>query len=202
METPTEKQQAVLDFVTDYFDRSGTSPTLREISEHIGTKGTATALLHLDALERKGYIKRRDKNSRNIILPDRGNSVAVPLIGRVKAGPLTLASEDIEGYYRLDKSWVRSNGCFLLRVEGDSMIGDHILNGDLALIRPQNTADEGDIVVAMVGEDDATLKRFYRNKIIGAILLEASNPDCPSYVVGPDVVTIIGKLVKTIRNFP
>lgn len=202
MENLTDRQQTVLDFITEYFDRAGCPPTLREISEQIGTKGTATALMHLQALERKGYIKRRDGSSRNIVLPDRGNSIAVPLVGRVKAGPLTLATEDIEGYYRLDKSWVRDKGCFFLRVDGDSMIGDHILDGDLALIRPQNTADEGDIVVAMVGEDDATLKRFYRNKIIGAILLEASNPDCPSYVVGPDVVTIIGKLVKTIRNFP
>ncbi len=199
MEALTEKQQAVLDFVTEYFDRSGTSPTLREISEHIGTKGTATALLHVEALERKGYIKRRDGSSRNIVLPDRGNSVAVPLVGRVKAGPLTLATEDIEGYYRLDKSWVRGNGWFLLRVDGDSMIGDHILDGDLALIKPQNNADHGDIVVAMI-EDEVTLKRFYR-EAWGHIRLAASNPDFPSYVVLPEDVTIIGKLIKTIRNY-
>lgn len=198
MEKLTEKQQAVLHFVTEYFDRSGTSPTLREISEHICTKGTATAMMHLDALERKGYIKRRDKNSRNIILPDRGNSVAVPLVGRVKAGPFTLATEDIEGYYRLDKSWVSGN-CFLLRVDGDSMINDHILNGDLALIRPQNTADDGDVVVAMI-EDEATLKRFYR---MGEFVqLEARNPDFASMVVSANVVTIIGKLIKTIRSYP
>lgn len=201
MEKLTEKQQAVLDFLTEYFDRSGTSPTLREISQHIGTQGTATAKLHLDALERKGYVKRRDKNSRNIVLPDRGNSVAVPLVGRVKAGPLTLATEDIEGFYRLDKSWVRGNGWFLLRVEGDSMIGDHILDGDLALIRPQNTADPGDIVVAMVGGEDATLKKFYPEEHLGVVQLNASNPEYPSYVIPADEVTIIGKLIKTIRNY-
>ena len=197
MEKLTNKQQAVLDFVTEYSDRSGTSPTLREISEHIGTKGTATALLHLEALERKGYIKRRDKNSRNIVLPDRGNSVAVPLVGRVKAGPLTLATEDIEGYYRLDKSWVRGNGCFLLRVDGDSMVGDHIMDGDLALIRQQNTADQGDIVIAMI-DDEATLKRFYREGDF--IRLEPRNPNYASIVVRADVVTIIGKAIKIVRD--
>jgi repressor LexA len=196
MEKLTDKQQAVLDFVTEYSDRSGTSPTLREISEHIGTKGTATALMHLQALERKGFVKRRDGNSRNIILPDRGNSVAVPLVGRVKAGPLKLATEDIEGHYRLDKSWVRGN-CFLLRVDGDSMIDDHIIDGDLVLIRQQNTADQGDIVVAMI-DDEATLKRFYREG--DYIRLEARNPNYASIVVRAEVVTIIGKAIKIVRD--
>lgn len=197
MENLTERQQTVLDFIIEYFDRAGCPPTLREISEQIGTKGTATALMHLEALERKGYIKRRDGNSRNIVLPDRGNSVAVPLVGRVKAGPLTLATEDIEGYYRLDKSWVRDKGCFFLRVDGDSMIGDHILDGNLALIRPQETADNGDIVVALV-DDEATLKRFYREG--DHIRLEARNPKYASMVISSKHVAIIGKVIKIIRD--
>lgn len=197
MENLTERQQTVLDFIIEYFDRAGCPPTLREISEQIGTKGTATALMHLEALERKGYIKRRDGNSRNIVLPDRGNSIAVPLVGRVKAGPLTLATEDIEGYYRLDKSWVRDKGCFFLRIDGDSMIGDHILDGNLALIRPQETADNGDIVVALV-DDEATLKRFYREG--DHIRLEARNPQYASMVISSKHVAIIGKVIKIIRD--
>jgi repressor LexA len=111
-----------------------------------------------------------------------------------------LAIEEIEGFYSLDKSWVPDKGCFFLRVVGDSMIGDHILDGDLALIRPQITADDGDIVVAMI-DDAATLKGFYREEKTGTVRLEARNPDYSSYVVAPEDVTIIGKLIRTVRNY-
>ena len=201
MEPLTERQQQVLDFITTYLDTHGCPPTLREISEHINVKGTVTAIRHLDALDSKGYIQRREGRSRSIVVTGRGTgSISVPIVGRVKAGPPSLAFEDIEGYYSLDMNWVHDKGCFFLRVEGNSMIGDHILDGDLALIRPQVTADDGDIVVAMI-EDEATLKRFFREEKMGKIRLEARNPDYPSYVYAPEDVTIIGKLLKTVRNY-
>jgi repressor LexA len=202
MESLTYKQQQVLDFIFTYLDSQGCPPTLREISEHINAKGTVTAIRHLDALEQKGYIQRREGSSRSIVIVGRGiGATSIPIVGRVRAGQPTLAVEEIEGYCNLDKSWVSGSGCFILRVVGDSMIEDHILDGDLALIRPQVTADDGDIVVAMI-EDEATLKRFYRDKKSGAIRLEARNPDYRSYVVAPENVTIIGKLLKIIRNYP
>lgn len=201
MEPLTERQQQVLDFITTYLDTHGCPPTLREISEHINAKGTVTAIRHLDALEQKGYIQRREGSSRSIVVAGRGTgSVSVPIVGRVRAGQPTLAVEEIEGYCSLDKSWVPDKGCFFLRVVGESMIEDHILDGDLALIRPQVTADDGDIVVAMI-EDEATLKRFFREEKMGKIRLEARNPDYPSYVYAPEDVSIIGKLLKTIRNY-
>lgn len=200
MEPLTERQQQVLDFITDYLDKFACPPTLREISGHINAKGTISAIRHLDELERKGYIQRREGSSRSITIVGRGSSVSVPIIGKVKAGPPSLAYEDIEGYCSVDVNWA-GKGCFFLRVSGDSMIEDHILDGDLALIRPQNTANDGDIVVAMVGDEDATLKRFYRDLKYGTILLEARNPDYHSYVLPPEDITIIGKLIKTIRNY-
>lgn len=201
MEPLTERQQQVLDFISSYLDTHGCPPTLREISEHIQAKGTVTAIRHLDALERKGYIQRRTGSSRSITLTGRiTGTVSVPIVGRVRAGVPTLAIEEIEGFCSLDKSWVPDLGCFFLRVVGDSMIEDHILDDDLALIRPQNTADDGDIIVAMI-DDEATLKRFYREEKMGTIRLEARNPKYHSYVVAPEDVTIIGKLLKTVRNY-
>lgn len=200
MEPLTEKQQQVLEFITSYHDNHACPPTLREISQHINTKGTATAILHLEALERKGYIQRRGGSSRSITINGRGGTVAVPIVGRVKAGQPTLAIEDIEGYCNLDMNWVHDKGCFFLRVEGDSMIDAHILDGDLALIRPQKTADNGDIVVVMV-DDEATLKRFYRKN--DHIYLQPENQSMKPIILPPDAnVAIVGRLIKVVRNIP
>jgi len=197
MEQLTDRQQQVFDFITSYQEIHACPPTLREISNHINTKGTATAIRHLEALEHKGYIQRREGSSRNIIINGRGASASIPIVGRVKAGPPALAFEEIEGYCNIDVNWVHDKGCFFLRVDGDSMIEDHILDGCLALIRPQQTADNGDIVVAMIN-DEATLKRFYHEGDF--IRLEARNPECDSYVFAAKDVAIIGKAIKIIRD--
>lgn len=200
MEPLTEKQQQVLNYITAYLDTHACPPTLREISTHLNVKGTATAILHLDALERKGYIQRREGSSRSISITGRGGMVSIPIVGRVKAGLPSLAVENIEGYCNLDMNWVHDRGCFFLRVEGDSMINAHILDGDLALIRPQQTADNGDIVVVMVN-DEATLKRFYRRH--DHICLQPEHPTMVSIILPPDAdVAIAGKLLKVVRNYP
>jgi repressor LexA len=202
MQPLTERQRQVLDFIISYSDQYCCPPTLREISEHIGIKGTATAIVHLEALERKGYLSRREGSSRNISLTSRNSrSISVPIVGRVRAGQPSLAIEDIEGYYNVDLSWVNELGCFFLRVEGDSMIDAHILDGDLALIRPQQTAENGQIVVAMV-DGEATLKRFYREK--GYIRLQPENTAMEPIIIraGEAETTIVGKLLKVVRNFP
>ncbi|MDD2309945.1 MAG: transcriptional repressor LexA [Desulfuromonadaceae bacterium] len=201
MQPLTDRQQQVLDFITSYFDRYGSPPTLREISGHIGTKGTATAIAHLEALERKGYLSRREGSSRSISLAGRSGSVAVPIIGRVRAGQPTAATEDIQGYCSVDTSWVNEQGCFFLRVEGDSMIGAHILDGDLVLIRPQQSAENGQIVVAMI-DGEATLKRFYREK--DQIRLQPENSTMEPIIIraGEAETVIVGKLLKSVRNYP
>lgn len=200
MEPLTKRQQQVLDFISSYLDEYACPPTLREISQHIDAKGTVTAIRHLDELERKGYIHRREGSSRSISVTGRGGTTSVPIIGKIKAGPPSLAFEDIQGYCNLDTGWVNTKGCFILRVDGDSMIDDHILDGDLALIRPQNTADNGDIVVALI-DGEATLKRYYREE--DHIRLEPRNRTMtPIILSGNTDVVIIGKLLKTIRSYP
>jgi repressor LexA len=201
MQPITDRQRQVLDFVTSYFGEHGCPPTLREISTHIGTKGTATAIVHLEALERKGHITRREGSSRNISLAGRSGSASIPLVGRVRAGQPMPAIEDIQGYYSVDMSWIHGQGCYFLIVEGDSMIDAGIYDGDLALIRPQQTADNGQIIVAMI-DGEATLKKFYREK--DHIRLQPENYTMEPIIIraGDAETVIVGKLLKVIRNYP
>jgi repressor LexA len=195
---PTDRQQQVLDFLQSYIDNSGYPPTLREICAHLGVTGTLPAIRHLEALEKKGYLKR-DAGSRGIALTSPASPTAsLPIIGTVRAGALTPPVEDITGYLSLDRMRLHG-GKFFLRVQGDSMINACISEGDLALVRPQPTADNRDIVVAMV-EGEATLKRFYREA--GKIRLQPENPNMEAIVVpdGSAEVAIIGKVVGLYRD--
>lgn len=199
MQSLTERQQQVLDVIAASLARSGCPPTLREISDSIGTRGTATAISHLGALEKKGYINRRG-GSRGIMLTNRPpSSVMVPVIGTVRAGAPEPAVEDLQGHCCVDPSWLRGEGCYFLRVKGDSMIDAHILDGDLALIRPQATAENGEIVVATV-DGEATLKRFYREA--GRIRLQPENAALqPIIIVDGEAETVVaGKLLRIVRN--
>ncbi|KAF0221118.1 MAG: repressor [Geobacteraceae bacterium] len=199
MENLTPRQQQVLDFIADHIDSHGYPPTLREIAQHLGVKGTVSAIHHLEALERKGYLRREAGSSRGIIVnrEPQPEFTQVPVVGVVRAGLPALAYEDIEGYYPIEKMQLKG-GVFFLRVKGDSMINAAIMEGDLALIRPQDTAQNGDIVVAMV-EGEATLKCFYREQ--DHIRLQPRNPNMEPIIVpeGEDV-SIIGKVVKIVRD--
>ena len=199
MQPLTDRQQLVLDYVSSYLSQNGCPPTLREISEHIGTAGTVTAMRHLEALEKKGYVQRRE-GSRGIALTNRPNiPVPLPIVGTVRAGVPEPAIEDISGYVSVDPAWIKGTGCFFLQVKGDSMIDAGILDGDLALIQPQPIADNGQIVVAMI-DGEATLKHFYQNE--DHIRLEPRNRNMVPIILSPDSdVAIIGKLLKTIRNY-
>jgi repressor LexA len=197
----TSRQQEVLDFVCRFRDEHGCPPSLREISEQIGTKGTATAKLHLEALERKGYISRRREGSRGIALKHTGATpVPVPLVGTVRAGHPETAVEEIQGYISVDPAWLKGEGNFLLRVKGDSMVEAGIFDGDLALIQPQATAENGQIVVALV-DGEATLKRFFMDTTCIKLVPENKHM-LPIVLRAGEVETlIVGKLLKTIRSF-
>lgn len=199
MEELSLRQRQVLDFIESYIERNGYPPSLRDISGHLGIAGNASVLAHLGALERKGRIRREPGNSRGIALirEKQPEVVSIPVLGNVRAGAPTLAVEDIEGYYPLEKMQLRG-GAFFLKVKGDSMVNDAIVEGDLALIRPQSMAENGDIVVAMI-DGEATLKRFYREK--DHIRLQPRNPNMdPILIPAGEEVTIIGKAVKIIRD--
>ena len=204
MDNLTQRQQQVLDFISRCIDTLGAPPTLREISAHIGTRGTVTALHHIEAIEKKGYLRRREGSSRGIVLTEKaGRSealVSLPIVGTVHAGLPQPAVESIEGYCGVSPEWVKGDGCFFLKVRGDSMIEAHILDGDLALIRPQPTAENGEIVVALI-DGAATLKRFYHEG--DHIRLQPENRQMqPILIHENDAETVIvGKLLKTIRSY-
>lgn len=198
MEELTPRQSQVLAFVTGFIDSHGYPPTLREIAAHLEVNGTLGVMRHLEALEKKGYLTKSAGSSRGIAVSGRSSSVSLPIVGVVRAGLPQPAMEDIEGYFAIDTSQLRSGGAFFLRVKGDSMVGASILEGDLALVRPQPSADNRDIVVAMV-DGEATLKRFFRER--GKIRLVAANPNYEDIVVRPGTgeVVIVGKVVGIYR---
>jgi len=200
MEKLTSRQQQVLDCIADHIDRDGYPPTLREIAAVLKVNGTLGVIKHLQALEKKGYIEREAGNSRGIRLAgQKRQGISLPIVGRVAAGGLQPAIEESDDHFTVDPSQGR-DGDFLLRVRGDSMIEAGILDGDLAQIRPQATANTGEIVVALVN-DEATLKRFYRGN--GHIRLQPENTTMQPIIVRPEdgETRIIGKLVGLFRQF-
>lgn len=199
MEQLTARQKEVLEIVTRHIDACGYPPTLREIGTALGVSGTLGVMKHLEALEKKGYLRRQEGSTRGITLCQQSHASALPIVGVVRAGALQPAIEEIEGYFAIDRSQLASGAAFFLRVRGDSMIHAHIVEGDLALVRPQLDAVNRDIVVAMVG-GEATLKRFYREA--DRIRLQPENPNYDPIIIeqGTEEVSIIGKVVGIYRQ--
>jgi repressor LexA len=173
---------------------------VREIGKAVGLSSTSTVHGHLDKIERKGFIRRDPTKPRTIEVTGFRTSlkrlVEVPLVGRVRAGEPILAVENIEDSFPLPVDLIRLDGGFLLTVTGDSMVGAGILEGDVVLVRPQDTAENGDIVVALIG-DDATVKRFYREK--DSVRLQPENPAMTPIITRD--VTIVGKVVGLFRRY-
>jgi len=196
---PTRRQQQVLDYIAAHLEQHGYPPTLREIAAHLGINGTLGVSKHLDALERKGYLRRQLGSSRGLsLVHPRQPPGRLPIVGRVQAGALQPAVEELEGHFSLDPGATRP-GDFLLRVRGDSMIEAGILDGDLAQVRPSASIANGDIVVALV-DNEATLKRFFRE---GEMLrLQPENRTLRPIFVGPrdGEVRIVGKVVGLFRH--
>lgn len=199
MDELTSRQRQVLDFITFFIENNGYPPSHREIAASLEISGTRGVLGHLEALERKGYLKKDAGSSRGIALTSHiSQSLALPIVGTVRAGHLQPAFEDVQGYFAVDRGKVKGEGCFFLRVKGDSMIGAGIFNDDLALVRPQPTAVNRDTVVVMV-DGEATLKWFFREE--GFIRLQPANPSMEPIIVGPERdVSIVGKVIGIYRQ--
>ncbi|MDI6715965.1 MAG: transcriptional repressor LexA [Actinomycetota bacterium] len=200
----TKRQQQVLDFILSEINRKGYPPSIREIGKAIGLTSSSTVHSHLAALERKGYIRRDPTKPRalevvDFRLNDRGINPEkvrnVPLVGRVAAGSPLLAQENIEDNFALPAE-LASEGTFMLRVEGSSMIEAGILDGDYLIVKQQPTADNGDIVVALLG-DEATVKRFYKKG--DRIVLKPENKSMEPIIAAD--AKIIGKAIGLIRKF-
>ena len=199
----TDRQQAILDFINECVQENGFPPSVREIGRRFGIY-PATVQDHISALERKGYLQKRRFQSRTLSVPAswRRHSVegvpGIPIVGRVAAGRPLLAQENIQDMIRLPKDWAPA-GAFLLKVQGDSMEGAHILDGDYVLVHPQQTASNAEIVVALIG-DEATVKRFYRSE--RGITLKAENPKYhPIEIERSEAASfqVIGRVVGVLR---
>jgi repressor LexA len=192
---PGETRERVLEYVRERL-LEGRPPTIREVQERFRFSAVETARAHLEALVREGRLSKREGESRGLELPAREGirlPRLVPILGRVQAGALSTAVEDLEGYVPAETS---RDELFALRVRGESMIGAGILEGDLVLVRRQEAARSGEIVVALV-EDEATVKRLrFRNR---RIELHPENPAFPVIVPKRGECRILGKVVEVRR---
>ncbi|HVP35781.1 MAG TPA: transcriptional repressor LexA [Terriglobales bacterium] len=209
MKELTRRQKEILDFISETAEKNGLPPTIREIGKKFRISSTNGVRAILSALIAKGYIRRKPLLSRGIeVLRSVSNSfgqvkpalVSVPLLGRISAGLPILAVENVEGSIGIDKTLFPGDGIFFLKVTGDSMRDAGILNGDYVLAQQQNTADKGEIVVAMIG-DEATVKRYFPEK--NKVRLEPANPEYGPIVVEkrtPDFF-IAGKVIGLLRKY-
>ena len=204
----TKRQEQIFDFIVSSIDDLGCPPSIPEIQEEFSFKSPNAVQDHFKALERKGYISRRPHKSRGIEVLTHiaskdngsGDSRKIPIVGDVAAGTPILAQENIEGMLTIDKTLAKtSGGVFALRVKGDSMIKAGILDGDCAIVYQQPTAENGEIVVVLI-EDEATVKRFYKEK--DRIRLQPENDSMQPINVDlkDNSVRIIGKVVGVIRK--
>lgn len=201
-EALTDSQRRVYDFVREHIHADSRPPTVREIGDALGissTNGVRDALL---ILERKGYIRREKNLSRAIELTEEStamNTESIPIVGRVAAGLPLLAVENIDGHVAVDRSFLPRGEVFSLRIVGESMKDEGIMDGDLVLVKRQDVANRGDIVVAVIG-DEATVKKFYPDR--NRVRLEPANEAFQTIVVDRNApgFFIAGVVVGLLRR--
>jgi repressor LexA len=204
----TDRQRAILDYLRDFVDEHGYPPTVREIGEAVGLRSPSTVHAHLAQLERAGLLRRDPTKPRAIELTDRrreheepaADVHRLPLVGEIAAGGPLLAEENIDDYVAVPEPLARGGEEFLLRVKGDSMVGAGILDGDFVVVQRRQDARDGEIVVALAGDDEsadeATVKRFFRED--GRVRLQPENDALePIYA---QHVQILGKVIGVFRQ--
>ncbi len=198
----SDKQRRILAFIKKELHQKGYPPSVREICDAVGLKSTSTVHGHLERLEKKGFIRRDPSKPRAIeVLDDvtyrsKKELVNVPIVGKVTAGQPILAVENIEDIFPLPVDYIHNSDVFILTVQGESMVNAGILDGDYVIVNQQNYADNGDIVVALL-DDEATIKRFYKEK--NYIRLQPENPFMDP-ILARNVV-ILGKVIGVFRKY-
>jgi repressor LexA len=201
----SQKQNEILEYIISEVNKKGYPPSVREICQAVGLKSTSTVHGHLAKLEKKGYIRRDPSLPRAIEIMGRFSGdvpsnakemVDIPVVGRVTAGAPILAFENIEDSFPLPVDFVGKNECFILSIKGNSMIEAGILDGDYVIVEKKNTASNGDIVVALIDDEEATVKRFFKEK--NHIRLQPENSAMDPIIV--DDVRILGKVSGVIRK--
>ncbi len=196
-----DKQLEVYNFLKTYTENRGFPPSVREICEAVGLSSTSTVHGHLKRLEKKGFIKRDPSKPRALEIIELNNNkkemINVPIVGKVTAGLPILATENIEDTFPLPLEYIKHNKeLFMLRVTGESMINVGINNGDLAIIEKTESAENGEIIVALIG-NEATIKTFYKED--GHIRLQPENDTMEPIIV--DNCSVLGKLVGIYRQY-
>ena len=203
----TPRQQTVIEAIQHWIRERGYPPTIRELGKHLGIKSLRGVTTHLDAIAKKGFLKRGPQ-ARSISLSDLvapfERALRIPIVGRVRAGQPVLAQEHVEGHVVIDGSWIGGSPPstnaehFALKVQGDSMINAGILEGDFVIVRQQPAAQDGDIVVALLG-DEATIKRFYKES--DHVRLQPEHPTLPPIIVNKQQpLSVLGKVVAVFRQ--
>lgn len=198
----SKKQSEILDFIKEHLLERGYPPSVREMCNAVNLKSTSSVHSHLETLEKNGYIRRDPSKPRAIEIMDdefnlsRREIVNVPIVGTITAGQPILAVENIDGYFPLLPEFMPNKDTFMLSVMGESMINVGIYDGDKILVQKQNTANDGDIVVALL-EDEVTVKTFYKED--GYYRLQPENDFMDPIIV--DKVSILGKVIGLFRMF-
>jgi len=198
-------QDKILNYIRTHLQEHQIPPTLRDIQDHFGFSAIGTVQYHLKNLTQAGFLDIKPRLSRGITLTSR--ALGIPVIGRVPAGPAQLAFEEVESY--LPSSVlsapspaaappVDARGLYALRIKGDSMTEAGIMDGDLIIVRPQASARHGDIVVARIGDDEATVKRLVRRP--GVLQLSPVNPKYRPIPIDENV-QLIGKVIRVVRQY-
>lgn len=188
-----DKSEVVFEFIQKFIADNGYSPTVREICKACELKSTATAFTYINELTKRGVLNKSAKKNRAVSLKQ--NITTVPLIGTVAAGQPIFATENYEDFYSIPGNFFSGDELFMLNVHGDSMINIGMFEGDKIVVRRQETADNGDIVVALV-DDSATVKRFFKRN--DKIILHPENDNMQDFIF--DNVTILGKVIGLMRN--
>ncbi len=192
-----EKLVRVMDYIRKFSEENGYTPSVREIGKECGIKSTATVHSYIERLQDRGFLSKTDNKKRSVSI-GRSATVNIPLIGTVTAGQPIFAYENYEDYYTFPAGEFKGDDLFMLRVQGTSMIDAGIFSGDKIIVRRQQTAEDGEIVVALV-EDSATVKRFFRRS--GKIVLHPENEALADLIFTPEEVSILGKVVGLMRNY-
>lgn len=197
----TKKQKRVFDYIASYIDAQGVAPTYEEIADYFGYRSKGTVHKHITNLEEKGYIKKDWNRSRGLEIVHQDNksgATELPLRGRVAAGEPIEAIEDRE-LISVPSDMVGDGEHYVLQVRGDSMVEENIQDGDYVIVQPRQTAQNGEMVIALIGGEDATLKKFYREN--GNVRLQPANRTMDPIIVAADNVQIRGLVIGVMRKY-
>jgi repressor LexA len=197
----TKRQREILDFLNEFIQQHGYAPSLEEVGRRFGLSSLATVHKHLTNLQEKGFIKRAWNRSRSVELVQTragGRAVELPLLGFVAAGSPIEAIATAESI-AVPEDMVGKRDTYVLRVRGESMIDEQIRDGDFVIVEDRKTAENGEMVIALLGSSDVTLKKFYREN--GQVRLQPANPAMQPLIVAADQVQVQGVVVGVMRKY-